>query len=424
MFDPGFWALYGKDVGYAGTYTGKPDSLRFGDVMLESSQPYRYYSSLVPFKDSLQGKIVLITQTTGVTYSGHHLAMLAYAQAIETILRRDYISYPAAWAVIDIILLTIFAGLCIFLLRPAFAITVCILAGPAYYYIASFVFAHTQVYIGISYQLLCLAFSAAAFSFVNLNHRKRQAQESQRHLEEAERQRLKEELRAAHDMQMGLMPTHYPVVEGFEISGVCKPAEEVGGDYFDYIWLNEEKTKFGIAICDVSGKAMKAAMTAVMTSGMIYRELGSNDSPRSILRKLNKPMYMKLDRNMFTAMSLAIMDVPGKIFVFSNAGQMQPLLRRGSAVRSIRVEGARLPLGVQEDVVYDEATIPLLSGDLLLFFTDGIPEAMNEQEELYGFERLERLWDLLNRESPHHKLSKRSARMWRNLPAARNSTMI
>jgi len=204
-----------------------------------------------------------------------------------------------------------------------------------------------------------------------------------------EKARIVNELKAAHDMQMGLMPKSDPTIPGFDVSGICKPAEEVGGDYFDYIWLDAEKTKFGIAMVDVSGKAMKGAMTAVMTSGMIYSEIGNNQSPRAILQKINRPMYLKTDRQVFTAMSFAVIDTQDKTLTFSNAGQAYPALRRNGEIQYLKVEGMHFPLGIQEEVKYGEITIQLQSGDLMIFYTAGVPEAMNEQNELFDFERLE-----------------------------------
>ncbi|MFC2146334.1 PP2C family protein-serine/threonine phosphatase, partial [Acidobacteriota bacterium] len=89
--------------------------------------------------------------------------------------------------------------------------------------------------------------------------------------------RLQAVLQTARDAQMSIMPQSDPQVPGFDISGTCVPASEVGGDFFDYIWLTEEKTKFGIAIGDVSGKAMKAAMTAVMSDGILFSKANEFD---------------------------------------------------------------------------------------------------------------------------------------------------
>jgi hypothetical protein len=207
--------------------------------------------------------------------------------------------------------------------------------------------------------------------------------------EEKARAKVEAELKAAHDMQMGLMPKEDPKIDRFDISGICLPANEVGGDFFDYVWLDDVKSLLGISVADVSGKAMKAAMTAVMTSGMVYREIGTNETPKSILKKINRPMYLKTDKNVFTALSFAVINPKQKELTLSNAGQMTPLLKRGDTIRSIKVEGPRLPLGIKEEVEYDETTEQLQSGDVLFLFTDGIIEAKNNKEELWGFERME-----------------------------------
>ncbi len=204
-----------------------------------------------------------------------------------------------------------------------------------------------------------------------------------------ERARILNELKAAHDTQMSLMPSEDPSVPGLDISGTCKPAEEVGGDYFDYVWLDKAKTKFGIAIVDVSGKAMKAAMTAVMTSGMIYSEVENSKSARTLLQKLNKPMYLKTDKHIFTAMSFAVLNIKTKRLSFANAGQVHPLLLHDGKLQYITVKGNRLPLGIQQETRYNEVTLQLKSGDVIVFYTDGLPEAMNEKNELFGFDRLE-----------------------------------
>jgi serine phosphatase RsbU (regulator of sigma subunit) len=145
----------------------------------------------------------------------------------------------------------------------------------------------------------------------------------------------------------------------------------------------------GIAIVDVSGKAMKGALTAVMTSGMIYSEISNNQSPRTILQRMNRPMYLKTKRQIFTAMSFAVIDTRSKTLNFSNAGQAKPILKRNGDIQYLVVEGMHLPLGIQKDVEYGEVTIQLRSGDVVIFYTDGVPEAMNEKNELFDFERLE-----------------------------------
>ena len=173
------------------------------------------------------------------------------------------------------------------------------------------------------------------------------------------------------------------------MSGICIPAGEVGGDFFDYIWLDEEKTKFGIVLADVSGKAMKAAMTAVMSSGMLYSRAGETDSIKEILTRINRPLYFKTDKSMFTAMCLASININTKELTFTNAGLNEPLLKRERKLTILKSEGLRYPLGMAEKIDYGETILQLESGDLLLFHTDGVTEAQDQNENFYGDERLQ-----------------------------------
>lgn len=202
------------------------------------------------------------------------------------------------------------------------------------------------------------------------------------------RTRLEQELKVAHDMQMGLMPRSDPVVSGFDIAAACIPANEVGGDFYDYVWLDEKKTRLGIAVADVSGKAMKAAMTAVLTSGMLYSEVQKNASPRTVLRSINHPLYLRSDKRVFTALAFAVIDLKTRGLTYSCAGQTPPMLVRKGKVEELKVKGLRLPLGIKDDLNYGELKVRLAKGDLLVFYTDGVVEAMNAEGDMYGFERL------------------------------------
>ena len=224
--------------------------------------------------------------------------------------------------------------------------------------------------------------------------------ESVFHAEVLQRRSVEGELQAAHNLQMSLMPKSDPRVDGFDISALCNPAEEVGGDYYDYVWLDEAHTQLGIALADVSGKAMKAAMTAVMTSGMVYREVEGGSTPKEILSRINKPMYLKTERNSFTAMLFAVLDIEKKTVTLSNAGQTHPLLLRDGRTTELRPSGTHLPLGVMDNIQYQQEMAQLRSRDVLLFYTDGVTESMNSNNEMFGFERLEqRIRQLTNETS-------------------------
>ncbi len=203
-----------------------------------------------------------------------------------------------------------------------------------------------------------------------------------------ESERLRNELETAREMQMGIMPSEAPAMSGFDIAGFCIPATEVGGDYFDYIWLDDTRSKLGLAIADVSGKGMKAAMTAVMLSGMLHAQSARDKKTEDILGSVNSPMCRKTDPGMFIAMLFGILDSRSGTFTYTNAGQMPPLLYSNGEVCELSVQDVRLPVGVKAGVNYNSDSVALKSGDVLFLYTDGVNEAMNEQRELFGLERL------------------------------------
>ena len=330
--------------------------------------------------DLLAGKIVIVDPGEEITKTMNF--GWTYMNIIHNILNGEGSRPLDAWTpLITLMMLTIVGVLIVFVrtwigLIAVVGLTFC--QGYLYFWLGF----NRQIAFEPFPPIIGTILALIAFSFVVIADERKQ-------MDRYEKKRALQELKTAHDMQMGLMPTSDPVVRGFDISGICTPADEVGGDYFDYVWLDEKKTKLGIAVADVSGKAMKAAITAVMTSGMVYREAGNNETPKSILTKINRPLYLKTERRIFTAMSFAVIDLQKKSMTFSNAGQMQPLLKRIGKTSSLQVRGAHLPLGMAEDVEYGETTVRLKKGDMLVFYTDGVPEAMNNSNEMFGFERFE-----------------------------------
>ncbi len=199
---------------------------------------------------------------------------------------------------------------------------------------------------------------------------------------------LRTELRAAHDAQMSIMPQSDPKTEGFDISGVCIPANEVGGDFYDYFWMDKNKTKFGIAVGDVSGKAMKSAMTAIMTNGMVYLKANEIFSAAEIMTQVNRSVFSKTDKKTFVAFCLVSIDIATKELTFVNAGLHEPLIKSGGSVKILAGFDPKYPLGSVVETVYQEKTIKLKSGDTLVLYTDGIIDAQNRVKEFYGFDAL------------------------------------
>ena len=315
---------------------------------------------------------------------GGRPASFEYATMIQNILDANFITSPGKFGyLLAGVLLTILGAAFFLRLNPWKALAATLALDIITMGAMIILFLQLQLFVPISFLIIANAGVLLLFLPYEI------ATERSRFLQE--QTRLSTELNAAREMQMGLMPKEDPVVRGFDISGICLPANEVGGDFFDYVWLDDRKTKLGIAVADVSGKAMRAAITAVMTSGMIYQEIENGGSPKRILRKINKPLYMKIDDRMFTALSFAVLDIRKKELRFSNAGQMYPALHRNGRVMMLEVKGARLPLGIKENVPYNELVVKLKRGDTIVFYTDGIPEAKNDQDDFYGFERFKEL---------------------------------
>jgi sigma-B regulation protein RsbU (phosphoserine phosphatase) len=208
--------------------------------------------------------------------------------------------------------------------------------------------------------------------------------------EREEKDTLRTELTLAHDVQMSLMPRDKPELAGYDIAGFTAPARDVGGDLFDFTCLGDCQKWFGLSVVDVSGKGIQAAMAAVFTSGAYASEAKLSTSPAQILTRLNRAVYAHSRRGHFVAFLLAALEKERRALSFANAGQTKPLLRRNGTVRWLDAVGVHFPLGMKEDSVYEEFTVVLERGDILVLLTDGFTEAMDAQQEAFGTERMER----------------------------------
>ena len=210
---------------------------------------------------------------------------------------------------------------------------------------------------------------------------------------EREKQKLAEEMEyarkemaAAREMQLSLLPQSAPEVEGLDIAGVCEPATEVGGDYFNCLWLDEAQSKLDIVLMDVTGHGMKAATNTFLANGMLQSEIHSGTPPEQIMTKMNRSLCATLQKSTFVAMSLSVIDTEEKALTHFNAGIPKPTIIRNGEVVDFEIPG-ELPLGCFSRSEYTGAVIPLQSGDLLIFHSDGILEATNEAGEMYEDER-------------------------------------
>jgi serine phosphatase RsbU (regulator of sigma subunit) len=215
--------------------------------------------------------------------------------------------------------------------------------------------------------------------------------------EREEKNRIQIELETARHMQMNLMPEKDPEVAGYDISGCCIPALDVGGDLFDYVWFHKEKKKLGIAVVDVSGKGMDAAFTAVYTSGSVNSEVQHQTDVKSVVQNINSALLSQKDRSRFVTLCLVALDVTSGQIDYVNAGQTRPLLLRGNQLTVLKNPGPRFPLGVVVDPDYQTESFRLESGDRVLLYTDGLNEAMNENLDMFGTHRLHQLFKSLGK---------------------------
>ena len=202
---------------------------------------------------------------------------------------------------------------------------------------------------------------------------------------------LRSELQTARDTQASILPQSPPQAEGYDIAGTCIPANTVGGDFYDFIWLDDDRTALGIAVADVAGKSMDAALTAVLTTGVVQAEARRNRSVADVVTAANLPVYIKTSRSTFTALCYARLDLAARKLTFTNAGLVEPLLKSGGEVQPLKSAGTKLPLGILPDGEYEERTVQLRAGDVLLLLTDGIPESQNLSRTFYGTDTLRRL---------------------------------
>jgi len=196
---------------------------------------------------------------------------------------------------------------------------------------------------------------------------------------------LEKDLKVASHIQQALLPDANPTIEGIEIFGQWIPAKEVGGDYYDFIQIDD--SHLGIAIADVSGKGTSAALIMANLQACLRGQALINRSVRDTVTKINFMLSRSMDMGKFITLVYGILDTKEKILTYSNAGHNYPfLLDREGGVEILEKGGT--VLGAFDDFVYEEETIKLNSGDLLLLYTDGITEAMNEKDEMFEEERL------------------------------------
>nr|MBC8230035.1 SpoIIE family protein phosphatase [bacterium] len=227
----------------------------------------------------------------------------------------------------------------------------------------------------------------AVLTIVSIGYVKRRRQV------QAYQQAAVRELQDAQQVQMSLMPDSAPPIEGVEIAGKCIPANTVSGDFFDYL-EDAGQNEIALVVADVTGKAMKGAMNAVMADG-ILRATGREQvqfTPASLMMTLNDVLKGSMEWGMNVTMVIGMINAESKTLTIANAAHhAHPLLLRRppdptsggkGEIQTLKTGG--LPLGMRAGVRYSEEQFQLQSGDVVIFMTDGIIEAQDSEEQLYS----------------------------------------
>ncbi len=221
-----------------------------------------------------------------------------------------------------------------------------------------------------------------------VEERTRELREIHHQLEETQARfigELEKELQTAHRLQMHLMPRECPLVRGFEIAGRCSPATHVGGDFFQYFSLPQDR--LAVCLADVTGHAMEAAIPVVMFSGILNSEMRYGNSVETLYSNLNRTLCSVLEKRTFVCFALAELDLTNRRLRLANGGCPYPYYFRAATGEITELEVGNYPLGIQPDISYQTVELYLEKGDRIVLCSDGIIEAENGDGDVFGYER-------------------------------------
>jgi PAS domain S-box-containing protein len=205
-------------------------------------------------------------------------------------------------------------------------------------------------------------------------------------------QRLQQEIELAAQIQVSLLPRQVPSLDGFEFAAKALPARYVGGDLYDFVLCGEQA--YHIVLADIAGKGVPAAMLALTARTLLRAETDHDDSPANILSNVNRSFYEDLAHaEMFITFLTARLDAPTGTLTYASAGHTETLWWQQADQTCHTLPSTGLPIGIFPDAVIAEETLVLRPGDVLVFYSDGVTEASNRRDELFGLDRLRDLVD-------------------------------
>jgi serine phosphatase RsbU (regulator of sigma subunit)/predicted ester cyclase len=203
-----------------------------------------------------------------------------------------------------------------------------------------------------------------------------------------ERERVEQELRVARSIQQASLPKEVPELEGWQISPLYRPAREVGGDFYDFLELDDGR--LGLVVGDATGKGVPAALVMASARSMLRVVAQASESPGDVLGRVNEALVTDIPTNMFVTCFYAVLDPKSGSLTYSNAGHDLPYLhRRSGDAEELRARG--MPLGLMPGMSYEEKETILEAGEAALLYSDGLVEAHDPKGEMFGFPRLRAL---------------------------------
>ncbi len=212
---------------------------------------------------------------------------------------------------------------------------------------------------------------------------------AQLHEKQLRQQKVQADLNAARQVQKTLLPTAPPKAEGYQFFDFYEAANQVGGDFYDYVVLRDGRV--AVVLADVSGKGVAAALVMAKLSAEVRYCLASEPTAATAVDHINENFCHSGWEDRFATFVLALLDPKANRLTLVNAGHMPPFIRRvDGSVTELAPEIAGLPLGVTEGITYESTEILLEPGEMVTIFTDGISEALNPANELYTLQRLQK----------------------------------
>lgn len=207
-----------------------------------------------------------------------------------------------------------------------------------------------------------------------------------------EREKLQKEIEVAKQIQQALLPKRHPNVSGYDIAPYYQAAKDVGGDYYDFVQVDEDT--LGVVVADVSGKGVPGSLVMTMIRTALRMEARGNKNASDVMAKMNDFVTDDMKKGMFVTIFYVILDSTNRIISFASAGHNPMILYRAESNKTISLKPKGFPVGISlpDETLFKKTIglekIRLKKDDMLVIYTDGVTEAMNEKREQFGMDRL------------------------------------